>query len=253
MNIVKMVRSTHPTFFGEEMRDVGGFVGGTIVRVQTDSTRAMDRFKPIEKIQVGDMVLSKPELGEGELVYKRVVKTFEFDQKEIWYVSLSGFDDPGYTSSYMGVTPNHPFYVTGYCDGLIGRNENYTPYAKGRWQCVDQLEYGSVVINADGEHYMVTNARPFAAMKNSSLAWLQGDGYRMGWRSEPNGVTFDLSIINKWGKFQEVARGDSNDAMLLFDDPIHGYQSYLGKVYNFEVEDSHTYFVTTARIWVHSA
>jgi hypothetical protein len=234
------------------MRSVGGFIAGTLVRVQTDSTRAVDSWKRIEQIKVGDMVLSKPELGVGELAYKRVAQTFEFENKEIWYVSLSGFDQNGDSYTYMGVTPNHPFYVTGYCDGLIGRNDNYTPYEIGRWQGVDQLEYGSVVIDANGEHYMVTNARPFAAMKNSSLAWLQGGGYLIGWRSEPNGVTFDLSIINKWGKFQEVARGDSNDAMLLFDDPIDGYQSYFGKVYNFEVEDYHTYFVTMSDIWVHS-
>lgn len=51
---------------------------------------------------------------------------------------------------------------------------------------------------------------------------------------------------------EEVARGDSNDDMSLTGDPIDGSQSYLGKVYTFEVEDYHSYFVTMSDIWVHS-
>lgn len=181
------------------MRSAEGFVAGTLVRVQTDSTKAIDNWKPIEQIKVGDMVLSKPELGVGEPVYKRVINTFEFENQESWYFSLSGFDNAGYTSSYMGVTPNHPFYVTGYCDIFVGSVDDYTPSESARWQCVDQLERGDVVVDAEGNRYMVYVARPLSAMKDSKLAWLQGCEYLdnpIGWRNEPNGISYDLSKLS---------------------------------------------------------
>ena len=61
-----------------------GFVSGTLIH-------STNRLIPIEKIQVGDLVLSKPENGEGEPYYKRVINIFEFDEKEVWYVSYAVF------------------------------------------------------------------------------------------------------------------------------------------------------------------
>lgn len=60
---------------------VGCFVAGTLVHTR-------DGLRPIEQIQVGDYVLSKPEDGNGETAYKRVVNTFEFEDKEAWFVSV---------------------------------------------------------------------------------------------------------------------------------------------------------------------
>ncbi|MEC7120350.1 MAG: hypothetical protein VXW65_10660 [Pseudomonadota bacterium] len=51
-----------------------GFVAGTLVH--TDKG-----LMPIEQLKVGDMVLSKPESGEGEVAYKRVLKTFKSPEK----------------------------------------------------------------------------------------------------------------------------------------------------------------------------
>lgn len=63
---------------------VGCFVAGTLVHTR-------DGLRPIEQIQVGDYVLSKPEDGNGETAYKRVVNTFEFADKEAWFVSWQEF------------------------------------------------------------------------------------------------------------------------------------------------------------------
>jgi hypothetical protein len=51
-----------------------GFVTGTLVH--TDKG-----LVPIEQLKVGDLVLSKPESGEGEVAYKRVMKTFKSPEK----------------------------------------------------------------------------------------------------------------------------------------------------------------------------
>ena len=52
-----------------------GFVTGTLVH--TDKG-----LVPIEQLKVGDLVLSKHESGEGELAYKRVMKTFKLPEKQ---------------------------------------------------------------------------------------------------------------------------------------------------------------------------
>lgn len=54
---------------------VGCFVAGTLVHTK-------EGLGPIEQIKVGDYVLSKPEEGGGETAYKRVVNTFEFEDKK---------------------------------------------------------------------------------------------------------------------------------------------------------------------------
>ena len=55
---------------------VGGcFVAGTLVHTR-------DGLVPIEKIRVGDWVLSQPEM-KGEQAYKRVTNTFVFDDKDV--------------------------------------------------------------------------------------------------------------------------------------------------------------------------
>jgi hypothetical protein len=60
-----------------QMKNIGCFVAGTVMHTR-------EGLKPIEQIQVGDWVLSKPESGEGEQAYKRVIKTVSFEEKEVW-------------------------------------------------------------------------------------------------------------------------------------------------------------------------
>ena len=51
------------------------FAAGTLVHTR-------DGLKPIEQIQVGDYVLSKPE-NDGELACKRVLQTFHHPKKSL--------------------------------------------------------------------------------------------------------------------------------------------------------------------------
>ena len=57
-----------------------GFVVGTLVH--TDKG-----LVPIQDIKVGDRVLSKPESGDGELVFKPVIRTMTHEDKELWQLT----------------------------------------------------------------------------------------------------------------------------------------------------------------------
>lgn len=86
---------------------------------------------PIEQIKVGDRVLAKPENDEGELAYKPVVNTFEFDDKEVWlaeFTSRGCYPDeklysgevPSSFDTIVGI-PNHSFWVVGEINHYIPR------------------------------------------------------------------------------------------------------------------------------------
>lgn len=84
------------------------FAKGTLVHTK-------EGLKPIEQIQVGDWVLSKPENG-GEQAYKRVLKTFEYPPERIVNLNyiLPGQDrTPGQSIHLrrISVTRNHPFWT----------------------------------------------------------------------------------------------------------------------------------------------
>ena len=83
----------------DEKSQVGSFVAGTMVHTK-------DGLKPIEEIKVGDYVLSKPENG-GELAYKRVTKTFERENIEVWGVTY-GIKGVGHL---IVTTAEHPFWI----------------------------------------------------------------------------------------------------------------------------------------------
>ena len=64
--------------------EYSGFAKGTLVR--TDKGRI-----PIQDIKVGDMVLSTPEDGTGEVSYQPVTKTFVHDNKALWSLNLEKY------------------------------------------------------------------------------------------------------------------------------------------------------------------
>lgn len=83
-----------------------GFVAGTLVH--TDKG-----LVPIQDIKVGDMVLSKPESGIGDIEYKPVISTFTSPKKErIFKVEYFNETVAKQGRNYILCTSNHPFWVT---------------------------------------------------------------------------------------------------------------------------------------------
>ncbi|AIQ14933.1 polymorphic toxin-type HINT domain-containing protein [Paenibacillus durus] len=102
---------------GKALKSCNCFVGGT--KVQTDEGE-----KPIEKIEVGDKVLSKDEVT-GEVAYKEVTATFNHESDEIYKIHVG---DQVIESTY-----NHPFWVEG----------------KG-WTFVKDLKPRDLLVQSDG-------------------------------------------------------------------------------------------------------
>lgn len=230
------------------MKQLQGFVAGTLVH--TDKG-----LVPIEQIKVGDMVLSKPEIGEGELAYKPVVNTFVHEDKEVWlaeFNSLSCYTDEQfdsgevpYRSDAIVGTPNHPFWVVGEINHYDDMALNF--YPKPCWKRLDQLQPYMVILHADGFLASVYAVQPIFTMSNPDRGFLQG--YPLGdWWEHEHGSYIDLNTPPKiyHQRFDSFFNKDMKD-----NTNDWGYTPKTQKVYNFEVADYHTYFVGEGGIWVH--
>lgn len=217
------------------MENTGGFAAGTLVH--TDKG-----LLPIEQIKVGDMVFSKPESGEGELAYKRVTQTFITENQPIWatIAAIELEKDGALTGAlkeeFLFTTANHPFW------GLD------TPdHTKGRWVSICDIEMGGFSTSFSGQDVcLVENLELYQTIKsNKAFYMIRPDSF--------GGIVLDVDLYknNTLGvpdyfsdKFLIEANWDENE------DPI--FDPYLTTVYNFELEDYHTYFVGELGVWVHN-
>jgi len=233
------------------MDEGGCFPAGT--RIQTD--KGLVR---IEDIKVGDMVLSKPESGEGKQGYKPVVRTVSYENKEVW--ELNFFEIPADTKldklhkgklkqlshkgklSAITATSNHSFWVNG-----VG------------WTRLDELEAGQIIATNNPDKVLLvffvhpvqkTNVeKVFASYSASNI-----------FNADQRGG--DIEDIDLFCFVKEDSNGNKN----VLGDGIHRPsvsdsevgdvlaldEIYTTTVYNFEVDDHHTYFVSSRGAWVHN-
>lgn len=251
-----------------------GFVAGTLVH--TDKG-----LIPIQNIKVGDMVLSKPEDGIGEPVYKPVLKTFIHEDKEIWLVELAKntamIDAKGDILDYQLLensklycsflsTANHPVWVVG---SMEHPNADIEFYEHPHWKRVDELRQYEIVVNHHGVMYTVERAQPTYQVKNDKIDanpnyyWYQkhyhedyeqdyvqdAEDYMVDSEEEykGKGLVLDISFYYENG-YNDVAIANNKGKILNFN---HSNNKFVTTVYNFEVADNHTYFIGNAGIWVH--
>jgi hypothetical protein len=195
---------------------VGGcFVAGTLVHTKNGPV-------PIEKIRVCDWVLSQPEM-KGEQAYKRVARTFSFEDHEV--VSVDVWNPDTEERAGFVVTGNHPFWVKG-----VG------------WTRADYLEAGQFLELADDRTRQIFNSSTVYRTDVEGVGWL--DGYTRGIRGSGDGRTIDMRGGSVVFNYEHVSHMEIDPA-----DP----KNYLRtRVYNFEVEDFHTYYVGEAGVWVHN-
>ncbi|MCX6130865.1 MAG: polymorphic toxin-type HINT domain-containing protein, partial [Proteobacteria bacterium] len=137
---------------------IGCFVAGTLVHTK-------DGLKPIESIKIGDLVLSQPE-ETGEKTYKRVIRTFQFENKEVnllYWTTKDVYDeavkfgvtiDPSKMHSFV-VTENHPFWVNG-----LG------------WTRADHLEYKNEFELCDGRVGVFSRIDPIYRTLTNGVGWV---------------------------------------------------------------------------------
>jgi len=193
----------------------GCFVAGTPVHTK-------DGLRPIETIRVGDLVLARAEDG-GDASYKRVAKTFEVGAKlvrAVFYVAGEDLDE----IETVFATGLHPFWVDG--EG---------------WTSADALYPGMQVRLADDRFATIASSRRVYRSDTPDIGWVENLG--LGCQETDRGQFVDF----RTGAPEVKWRLSSNDLQRLApgDDG-----AMLRKVYNFEVEDFHTYHVGTLGAWV---
>lgn len=170
---------------------------------------------PIEKLQVGDLVLSQDE-ASGTRIYKQVTQTFEHENQS--FLRLSFYADDEMDSIY--ITSNHPVWVV-----------------DQGWKDVGSLERGDEVLLAKGmQGWYCDQMHVYRSRNDSGNFWYYDAEENKSWPSSlPEGVS---SVAATHGLFLEL---------YCADDP-----EFRDRVYNIEVEDFHTYFVGDYGLWVHN-
>ncbi len=188
----------------------GGFAVGTLVH--TDKG-----LVPIEKIQVGDRVLARPNVT-SEPAWRRVIGTSVRDGRTMERVMFESPDDSLSELSVL-INGHQPFWVV-----------------DAGWTPARALRTGARLRLADGREVEVLARRPVWRTEEPHVAWV-GDGFG------PEGCEIDFSDnLN-------VLREIEFDEELLDDDA--GDPFFHGRVYGLEVEDLHAFQVGRLGVWVH--
>ncbi|RYY80040.1 MAG: hypothetical protein EOO69_03885 [Moraxellaceae bacterium] len=229
---------------------MSGFIAGTLIKVKEDKNLPLEWWKPIEQLQVGDLVLSRPDTDEDIQDYKPVVKTFKYTKKEIWALRVYDLVDditteqPG-LSTYF-VTLNHPVWKCGTASSSLEKQS--FKKATGHWLRVDQLLEGDVIKGVNNNLYLVGQTTPLYQLKDSTLAWLpSNDEYRIG---ESYGHVINLNELTT-SKVGLVRTGKGCNNYYLDENEEH--IPYAVEIYNIEVADFYTYCVGMDGIWVQNA
>ncbi len=238
----------------------------------------LEGLRPIEQINVGDAILSRAENGIGDATYKRVLRTFEVEHKEVWYVSWEDSSmlpklRNGLTSqqfldahgqSFVVTTPNHPFWVVDSDKDELRWDESST-YAYGeapklQWVSADHLSAGMTLLLANGRHVQVVASKRIYKTDQAQHGWVDAiDDHAKGLMIDMSGAKAVPAVpVHAW-RFTP----DHNLYHGLVENPNSAYVDDLPsgcapeswchhKVYKLEVEDFQTYFVDKMGIWVHA-
>ncbi|EQA43830.1 intein C-terminal splicing domain protein, partial [Leptospira broomii serovar Hurstbridge str. 5399] len=172
------------------------FTAGTLIRTK-------EGLKPIEKIEIGDLVLSL-DPKTGELSYKKVSRLFSNETPIVHRITYTN-------GNVINTTWNHPFFIRG-----KGFTEVRNIQPEERSVTVASIRNSSRIERSSGIQIGASLASIGSQSTNSNSAT---------WKDEIRG-TVGIS------KIEEV------------------YEKT--KVYNFEVEENHTYFVGKDGVLVHN-
>lgn len=268
-----------------ETKHVQCFPAGTLVHTEQG-------LVPIEQLKVGDKVLSKNADGSGELVYKAVTKTMATHNSPIFMMEFNIYVNPELdladrvnlrrklkkeitlpTSLFL--TANHPIWT-----------EN-----RG-WIKAQDLTQEDILVTKDNHKFVSDVGGGYEGRYKAIIPLYQsnkeGYGYEINWGDDTGqlkGTYINLSTgeydlysepdpkwINKlWVNFDNWKQNLLDQTPVEHRDRAEFYGFRTGDwidpdtvtwaegegpltmtVYNIEVEDTHTYFVGEAGIWVHN-
>ena len=256
----------------KEMAQHACFIAGTLVH--TDKG-----LVPINKIKVGDRVLSRDENNpDAENVYKRVVSTFKSAEKKRiihqCYLTQEGY-------GYLFCTEDHPIWVDHLVDAVEDENGKLIPERTyNEW-------VPALYLSSDEEHVLRTVDNDYAVVQSfetvSKATSILGKNCIGLWDNRYGEYADEFITVTEddytiWEQGYEIDIIDGvrqvvpKPSMLLPNEKVCCYmpgeepeyygepveipedegKDYYAYVYNIEVEDTHTYFVGAAGIWVHN-
>ena len=256
----------------KEMAQHACFIAGTLVH--TDKG-----LVPINKIKVGDRVLSRDENNpDAENVYKRVVSTFKSAEKKRiihqCYLTQEGY-------GYLFCTEDHPIWVDHLVDAVEDENGKLIPERTyNEW-------VPALYLSSDEEHVLRTVDNDYAVVQSfetvSKATSILGKNCIGLWDNRYGEYADEFITVTEddytiWEQGYEIDIIDGvrqvvpKPSMLLPNEKVCCYmpgeepeyygepveipedegKDYCAYVYNIEVEDTHTYFVGAAGIWVHN-
>jgi hypothetical protein len=182
-----------------------------------------DGYTMIEKIKIGDFVLSQPET-QGERAYKRVVNTFVREEKMLRCIKFIEYREGDQPPSDIFVTEEHPFWAVG--EG---------------WTAAAFLSAGDELELEDSSKAMVVSNLPVYRTSKPDVGWTPNfdddEGRHGGGEGSTKNFTTGMPLEDNVG--WDFSLSSINDPYLRT------------QVYNIEVEDFHTYYIYG--IWVHNA
>ena len=149
--------------------------------------------------------------------HRPVVNTVVHEDKEVYLVQFHAQGKP--ELGRVVASGNHPFWVQG--EG---------------WLAVEYLEPGQVLELKDGTNALVHSVGKVRHTHVPDIGWAADDRNDVG-------VILDLS-----GGTVKVASEEITRKVLALDLG----EAFKTRVYNFEVEEFHTYYVEALGVWVHN-
>jgi Pretoxin HINT domain len=189
----------------------GGFIKGT--RAYTK-----EGIKGIDEIQVGDYVLSSPEDGSGQPEYKRVLRTFALTPQPIFRISIGpeGWESPD-PLDLVVAAGSHPFWVDG-----IG------------WTRADRLKPEQRLRQGDGRFAKVSGLKPVYRTGKEGIGWATTGTKPDGRGTVFNYAEYSVASMEDREQFRYLPREVLNSDDLFIRVPV----------FNIEVGDFHTYYVS---------
>jgi hypothetical protein len=252
-----------------------------------------DGLRPIEQIKVGDYVLSKPESGEGELSYQPVTRTYQYEDRELYFVTWSARKEhttgekPIWDRGCMAVTGGHPIWVKQLAFyhglGLEGVQEFkdiniwmtiedlYRKILDGFWNYSESGSWGYPVHAelADGRVAVIEVIKPILQSDNPDVGVAFNDDEN--WYGESLGKTLRFGAYGVQDKTADRSVSPGYTNMTHVDISAYDYNGYdttsemsvirrsggylpmRRRVFNLEIAQTHTYFVGELGIWVHNS